>query len=201
MIVSNLRLLNHSHHYLLNQVMLFTPSFPRGFLYFLFCYSRWSIHIGVFTAFGTITFAFVCHGYAFQVFQSLTDATPSRWSRTVSAAMTMSVVICFMMGLFGWSGFYGDLHSDIILSLPSSSIASTIARLAMAFQLCFKYPLRLFICRHIFIKAMNAPSAAPGSNDNVVAIKVEPSNKQHVLVTIAIWVLTTVSQSLILAII
>jgi len=121
------------------------------------------INSDLFTAFGTMAFAYVCHDVAFQVFQSLENPTPKRWARTVNLSMFMAFVISVLTGVLGFGGYFGELKSNILNNLDSTDAFANVARVVMGVCLFFKYPLSLFMCRHITHKFIQLTCGSCGA--------------------------------------
>ena len=63
------------------------------------------INSGFFIGFGVLTIAMTCQHSAFIVAVSLQNLTASRWARVTFISLTLSAILCLILGVTGYLGF------------------------------------------------------------------------------------------------
>lgn len=129
----------------------------------------------IFSSFGTIVFAYVCHDVSFQVFQTLSIPTEDRWSLVVHCAIFIALVASVLMGLLGYFSFGHLTEPNILDSFLPTNKGANVGRLALAVTLFFTYPVNLFMCRHILARVLGFASAR------------ELNTKGHVVTTLVLF--------------
>ena len=114
-----------------------------------------------FSAFGSISFVFVCHDASFAVFQSLAQPTQRNWTRVVHAAVSTALLPMTILALCGYYAFVdapGGVQGNVLNNFPPGDHLVNVARVALGSSMILTYPLNLFMCRHAVIKWLGIPS-------------------------------------------
>ena len=121
----------------------------------------WGLGPSFLSAFGCLSFVFVCHDLSFPVFQSIGAGTGAavngsgggggggsaqkRWARVVDSAVLLSLVPSIALSLAGVVGFGANVASNVLNSFPtgaslalpaSDSASSAAASSSLALTLC-----------------------------------------------------------------
>ena len=107
---------------------------------------------GFFIGFGVLTTAMTCQHSAFIVSGSLANLTSSRWSTVASWSLSISCILCAILGIAGYLGFLDETQGDILNNFEPDTIQATTARALLAITMFFTYPMEAFVARHVLIK-------------------------------------------------
>ena len=113
------------------------------------------------SAFGCISFVFVCHDGSFAIFQSLSVPSQPRWNAVVQTSVLLAAIPSIILSVCGHLAFGGGdgvVHGNVLNHFANSDHAANIARLALATSMVMTYPLNLFMCRHVLTKMIGASS-------------------------------------------
>lgn len=111
------------------------------------------VHASPFPALGTIAFAFVCHHQTFLALGSLQNPTIRRFTVTINMAITGSLILSLLLGIFGYITFWETTKGDIFInyesfaSVRSNGIMNT-ARLFVALNMLITYPSEMMVARN-----------------------------------------------------
>jgi len=124
-----------------------------------------------------MSFAYVCHHNTFLVYESLKNNTFSRWKTVTAISIGSSYLVMMMVGILGYTTYYGLTQGNILNSLPQTAMIASLARIAGAIVLSLTYPIECFVARTAIEAAFFA--------------KREPSKWRHVAITILLVSVTT----------
>lgn len=112
------------------------------------------INSGFFIGFGVLTIAMTCQHSAFIVAGSLGNLTPSRWATVTFRSLSISFLLCAVLGITGYLGFLGETQGDILNNFDPDTIQASTARVLLAITMFFTYPMEAFVARHVLIKLL-----------------------------------------------
>lgn len=103
----------------------------------------------VFTAFGTMSFAYVCHDLSFQVFQSLRVPSKRNWALVARGTVSIAFLASITLSLFGYFSFWDTVKSNILNNFADDNHVINTVRLMLAAAIVMTFPLNLFMARHV----------------------------------------------------
>jgi solute carrier family 38 (sodium-coupled neutral amino acid transporter), member 11 len=118
------------------------------------------INSKLFIGLGVLSTALACQHSAFIVSGSLNQLTSHRWSTVTKYSITLSALLCFLMGVCGYLGYLGNTEGDILNNFPADSFESNAGRALLAITMfckCETQMLRWFVrytesaVSHIFL--------------------------------------------------
>jgi len=98
---------------------------------------------------GTLTFAFVCHDCAFLFYQTLEKPTSKRWSQLTFRGLSASMIINFILTIFGYLTFLEDTDPNILNNYKQDDVMALVARVLYTLTMCLTYPIGLQVTRHV----------------------------------------------------
>lgn len=98
------------------------------------------INSGFFIGFGVLTIAMTCQHSAFIVSGSLGNLTSSRWATVTFRSLSISCLLCAVLGVTGYLGFLGETQGDILNNFDPDSVEASAARVLLAITMFFTYP-------------------------------------------------------------
>ncbi len=98
------------------------------------------ISSGFFIGFGVLTIAMCCQHSAFIVSGSLGDLTTSRWAAVTFRSLSISCVLCAVLGVSGYLGFLDETQGDVLNNFDPDTAQATAARALLAITMFFTYP-------------------------------------------------------------
>jgi solute carrier family 38 (sodium-coupled neutral amino acid transporter), member 11 len=101
--------------------------------------SDW-INPGFFIGFGVLTIAMTCQHSAFIVSGSLDNLTTNRWATVTKWSLTISCVLCAVLGITGYLGFLGETKGDVLNNFDPDTLEATLARALLAITMFLTYP-------------------------------------------------------------
>jgi len=105
---------------------------------------------GVFTAFGIVAFAFVCHDSAFLLNNTLRDnKNPQRWASVTHVSLGCALLTCLLLAVPGYLTFRGSTCSNLLNNYDAGSIPIIIMRSVYVLTMASTYPISFFVVRHI----------------------------------------------------
>ena len=111
-----------------------------------------AINARLFIGLGIISTAMACQHSAFIVSGSLEDKTPSRWAAVTKWSLLIALVLCALLGTFGFLGFLDDTEGNILNNFDPDTVAANGARGLLAITMFFTYPMEAFVARHVVAK-------------------------------------------------
>eukprot|EP00584_Thalassiosira_punctigera_P002351 CAMPEP_0172537278 /NCGR_PEP_ID=MMETSP1067-20121228/8899_1 /TAXON_ID=265564 ORGANISM="Thalassiosira punctigera, Strain Tpunct2005C2" /NCGR_SAMPLE_ID=MMETSP1067 /ASSEMBLY_ACC=CAM_ASM_000444 /LENGTH=646 /DNA_ID=CAMNT_0013322547 /DNA_START=11 /DNA_END=1951 /DNA_ORIENTATION=+ len=109
------------------------------------------INSTLFVGLGILSTAMACQHSAFIVANSLANKTRRRWRWVTNQSISLSAVLCLVLGVCGYLGFLGVTQGDVLNNFPLDSIQANAARVLLAFTMFFTYPMESFVARHVLI--------------------------------------------------
>jgi len=100
---------------------------------------------------GILSTAMACQHSAFIVSNSLADKTRRRWARVTNQSITLSAILCMVLGVCGYLGFTNSTQGDVLNNFPADSLMANAARVLLAVTMFFTYPMESFVARHVLI--------------------------------------------------
>ena len=114
-----------------------------------------SIRPSLFIGLGVLSTAMACQHSAFIVSGSLENKTMTRWSRVTGFSITLSAILCLMLGVAGYLGFLDETQGDVLNNFDKDSIIANIARFLLAVTMFFTYPMESFVARHVLVQLIH----------------------------------------------
>eukprot|EP00579_Thalassiosira_antarctica_P029102 CAMPEP_0202026498 /NCGR_PEP_ID=MMETSP0905-20130828/59036_1 /ASSEMBLY_ACC=CAM_ASM_000554 /TAXON_ID=420261 /ORGANISM="Thalassiosira antarctica, Strain CCMP982" /LENGTH=407 /DNA_ID=CAMNT_0048589729 /DNA_START=22 /DNA_END=1242 /DNA_ORIENTATION=+ len=105
----------------------------------------------MFVGLGILSTAMACQHSAFIVANSLEGKTRQRWRWVTNQSITLSAILCLVLGVCGYLGFIGMTQGDVLNNFPIDSIQANGARVLLAITMFFTYPMESFVARHVLI--------------------------------------------------
>lgn len=109
------------------------------------------INSTLFVGLGILSTAMACQHSAFIVSNSLENKTSKRWGKVTKQSITLSAILCLVLGVCGYLGFLGETQGDVLNNFPVDSLVSNAARILLAVTMFFTYPMESFVARHVLI--------------------------------------------------
>jgi sodium-coupled neutral amino acid transporter 11 len=134
------------------------------------------VNPGFFIGFGVLTIAMTCQHSAFIVSGSLANLTSSRWATVTFQSLTLSCILCAILGITGYLGFLDDTQGDILNNFEPDTMQATAARALLAITMFCTYPMEAFVARHVLIKLFF--DGDMDGNENETALSSEYSSGQ-----------------------
>jgi sodium-coupled neutral amino acid transporter 11 len=134
------------------------------------------INSGFFIGFGVLTIAMTCQHSAFIVSGSLSNLSSVRWATVTSRSLTISCILCAVLGVCGYLGFLEETKGDILNNFSPDTVQATAARVLLAITMFFTYPMEAFVARHVLMKLffdgdMDGHITDPNTGQSVLAPK------------------------------
>jgi len=105
---------------------------------------------GFISAFGIVSFAFVCHDSAFLLNNTLKDNhKPSRWACITHGALGSALVICLSLAIPGFLTFRDGTCGNLLNNYDPDAIAIIVMRAVYVLTMASTYPISFFVVRHI----------------------------------------------------
>jgi sodium-coupled neutral amino acid transporter 11 len=105
----------------------------------------------LFVGLGILSTAMACQHSAFIVANSLENKTRRRWRIVTNQSISMSAILCAILGVCGYLGFLGATQGDVLNNFPLDSMQADAARILLAFTMYVTYPMESFVARHVLI--------------------------------------------------
>ncbi|XKL63259.1 hypothetical protein PGB90_005623 [Kerria lacca] len=135
------------------------------------------LSLNIFTAFGIMAFAFMCHHNVFLLYDSIANANQKKWNLVTHVSIIISTLILGLFGIAGYVTFTGYTEGDVFQNYCGNDDLINVARFAFAFTVLFAYPIECMTARSVITQLL-------GPIDNVL------SPNEHVCVTLALVVST-----------
>ena len=111
-----------------------------------------SINSHIFIGLGILSTAMACQHSAFIVSGSLSEKTSARWATVTFRSLTISTILCSILGICGYLGFLGETLGDVLNNFDPDTLEANAARSLLAITMFFTYPMEAFVARHVLIK-------------------------------------------------
>ncbi len=109
----------------------------------------------LFIGLGILSTAMACQHSAFIVSGSLENKTMTRWSMVTGFSITLSAILCLILGICGYLGFLDETQGDVLNNFDQDSIVANGARFLLAITMFFTYPMESFVARHVMVQLMH----------------------------------------------
>ena len=86
----------------------------------------------IFIGLGILSTAMACQHSAFIVSGSLENKTQSRWASVTFRSITMSALLCAILGICGYLGFLEQTEGDVLNNFEGNAVAANGARALLA---------------------------------------------------------------------
>ncbi len=114
-----------------------------------------SINPTLFVGLGILSTAMACQHSAFIVSGSLKNKTMDRWAKVTGFSITLSAILCMVLGVAGYLGFLENTESDVLNNFDADSVLANVARFLLAITMLFTYPMESFVARHVMIQLVH----------------------------------------------
>lgn len=151
--------------------------------------AQWTINLNIFQGISVISFALVCHHNTIFIYNSLKNATVSKFAKLTHWACAISMCFCLLMGVSGLLNFGANTKGNILNNFKSNDTWANVARFCFGLNMLTTFPLEIFVVRDV-LKDIVLSAEDSGSTAHM-----ELSNKQHFIIT-SILVFTSMSVSL-----
>eukprot|EP00938_MAST-03A_sp_MAST-3A-sp1_P004795 g4795.t1 len=136
---------------------------------------------GFVSAFGIVSFAFVCHDSAFLLNNTLKDNhKPSRWACITHGALGSALLICLSLAVPGFLTFRDGTCGNLLNNYDPDAVAIIVMRAVYVLTMASTYPISFFVVRHI------TNVAIWGGTKNFKSIQEMPLSR-HLLLTLTLF--------------
>ncbi|KAG7192859.1 uncharacterized protein KQ657_001316 [Scheffersomyces spartinae] len=147
---------------------------------------QWTVNFNIFQGISVISFALVCHHNTLFIYNSLRNATVTKFAKLTHIACFVSMLCCLVMAVNGLINFGNATKGNILNNFKSNDNWINIARLCFGLNMLTTFPLELFVVRDVIKEIVLANQDGGSVHD------VELSKMHHFLIT---TVLTFTSMS------
>jgi len=105
----------------------------------------------LFIGLGILSIAMACQHSAFIVSGSLENKTMKRWATVTGNSITLSAILCVILGVAGYLGFGQDTQGNVLNNFDADSTIANVARVLLAITMFFTYPMESFVARHVLV--------------------------------------------------
>ncbi|CAI5759783.1 unnamed protein product [Candida verbasci] len=151
---------------------------------------QWTVNIDIFQGISVISFALVCHHNTMFIYQSMKNATMSKFAKLTHISCFVSMVCCMIMGINGLVNFGDITKGNILNNFKSNDGWINLARFCFGLNMLTTFPLEIFVVRDVLKEIILVRKATGGSIADL-----ELSSKQHFFIT-TILVFSSMSVSL-----
>jgi sodium-coupled neutral amino acid transporter 11 len=110
-----------------------------------------AINPTLFIGLGILSTAMACQHSAFIVSGSLENKTMTRWGKVTGFSITLSAILCLILGICGYLGFLENTQGDVLNNFDNDSIVANVARFLLAITMFCTYPMESFVARHVLV--------------------------------------------------
>lgn len=142
---------------------------------------QWTVNRNIFQGISVISFALVCHHNTIFIYNSMRNATVSKFAKLTHIACGISMCFCLLMGVTGLLNFGNNTKGNILNNFKSNDNWINIARFCFGLNMLTTFPLEIFVVRDVLkdiVLTTEAGATAGGSTAHL-----ELSNKQHFIIT------------------
>lgn len=150
---------------------------------------QWTVNSNIFQGISVISFALVCHHNTIFIYNSLKNATVSKFAKLTHWACGVSMCFCLLMGVSGLLNFGANTKGNILNNFKSTDLWANVARFCFGLNMLTTFPLEIFVVRDV-LKDIVLIAEDGGSTAHL-----ELSNRQHFIIT-TLLVFTSMSVSL-----
>lgn len=150
---------------------------------------QWTVNSNIFQGISVISFALVCHHNTIFIYNSLRNATVSKFAKLTHWACAVSMCFCLLMGVSGLLNFGANTKGNILNNFKSTDLWANVARFCFGLNMLTTFPLEIFVVRDV-LKDIVLIAEDGGSTAHL-----ELDNRQHFIIT-TLLVFTSMSVSL-----
>ncbi|SGZ53058.1 CIC11C00000005157 [Sungouiella intermedia] len=150
---------------------------------------QWTVNVNIFQGISVISFALVCHHNTIFIYQSLKNATVSKFAKLTHWACGVSMCFCILMGVSGLLNFGANTKGNILNNFKSNDFWANVARFCFGLNMLTTFPLEIFVVRDV-LKDIVLIAEDGGSTAHL-----ELSSRQHFIIT-TVLVFSSMSVSL-----
>ena len=114
-----------------------------------------SVEPTLFIGLGILSTAMACQHSAFIVSGSLENKTMTRWAKVTGFSITISAILCLILGTCGYLGFLDATQGDVLNNFAQDEFLPNGARFLLAITMFFTYPMESFVARHVVVQLMH----------------------------------------------
>ncbi|PRP81903.1 hypothetical protein PROFUN_10611 [Planoprotostelium fungivorum] len=100
-----------------------------------------------FSAFGGLSYSFVCHDISFNVFSSMKNNTTKRWRIVIVCVLVLTVLSFFLIGYGGFIQFRDDTGDDILENFNDADVIANVGRIFLCINILLSIPYSCFMPR------------------------------------------------------
>ena len=109
----------------------------------------------LFIGLGILSTAMCCQHSAFIVSGSLENRTLKRWAQVTGFSITISAILCMILGVTGYLGFLDETQGDVLNNFDKDSSIANVARFLLAVTMFFTFPMESFVARHVLVQLIH----------------------------------------------
>lgn len=130
-------------------------------------------------------FGYTCHQNIFAVCNELRHNTQARLDRVIYSAIAISMSVYLCMAISGYHTFGNKTHPNILTNYSASNVIMAVARLLVAVNVSFCFPLQCHPCRNSILELVaqyksytytSHTQSTISTNKRAVHIKAKPSD-------------------------
>lgn len=152
--------------------------------------AQWTVNSSIFQGISVISFALVCHHNTIFIYNSMKNASVSKFSKLTHWACGISMCFCLLMGVPGLLNFGAKTKGNILNNFKSDDNWINVARFCFGLNMLTTFPLEIFVVRDV-LKDVVLVAETPNSS----TAHLELSKKQHFIIT-TVLVFSSMSVSL-----
>eukprot|EP00055_Hartaetosiga_balthica_P008710 m.33309 g.33309 ORF g.33309 m.33309 type:complete len:422 (-) comp6441_c3_seq1:478-1743(-) len=100
-------------------------------------------------AIGVMAFAYVCHHNSFLIYESLENASLTKFAKVNRISVSVAAFLSLLLGLTG-NFYFGDgTKDDVLDNFSDGNTVANIARLFFAVAIMLTYPIECFVAREV----------------------------------------------------
>lgn len=140
---------------------------------------EWTVNYNIFQGISVISFALVCHHNTIFIYNSLKNATISKFSKLTHIACAISMVFCLLMAINGLINFGDNTKGNILNNFKSDDNWINVARFCFGLNMLTTFPLEIFVVRDVLKDIVLASK----EDESGSTAHLELSSKQHFFIT------------------
>ncbi|KAK6200031.1 transmembrane amino acid transporter protein-domain-containing protein [Scheffersomyces amazonensis] len=150
---------------------------------------EWTVNKNIFQGISVISFALVCHHNTILIYQSMKNASLSKFSKLTHISCIVSMICCLVMGINGLLNFGDATKGNLLNNFKSDDNWINVARFCFGLNMLTTFPLEIFVVRDVLKDIILV------SEDGNSVADLELNSKQHIIIT-TILVFSSMSVSL-----
>ncbi|KAK6462619.1 transmembrane amino acid transporter protein-domain-containing protein [Scheffersomyces coipomensis] len=149
---------------------------------------EWTVNYNIFQGISVISFALVCHHNTILIYQSMKNASISKFAKLTHISCIVSMICCLTMGINGVVNFGDATKGNVLNNFRSDDNWINVARFCFGLNMLTTFPLEVFVVRDV-LKDVILGNAEGSTAD------LELNKMQHFTIT-TILVFSSMSVSL-----